>query len=55
MDSIVKYHLVNIGLFYSRNYDFGLFEDDNYKIIPEINIRCNKSKENKIVITVFQI
>jgi glycosyltransferase involved in cell wall biosynthesis len=31
MDSIVKYHLVNIGLFYSRNYDFGLFEDENYK------------------------
>ena len=31
IDSIVKYHLVNIGLFYSRNYDFGLFEDENYK------------------------
>lgn len=29
--SIVRYHLVNIGLFYSRNYDFGLFETENYK------------------------
>lgn len=28
--SIVRYHLVNIGLFYSRNYDFGLFETENY-------------------------
>jgi len=31
IDSIVKYHLVNLGLFYSRNYDFGLFENENYK------------------------
>lgn len=29
--SIIKYHLVNIGLFYSRNFDFGLFETENYK------------------------
>jgi glycosyltransferase involved in cell wall biosynthesis len=29
--SIIKYHLMNIGLFYSRNFDFGLFETENYK------------------------
>jgi glycosyltransferase involved in cell wall biosynthesis len=29
--SIIRYHLVNIGLLYSRNYDFGLFETENYK------------------------
>ncbi|MEM2144436.1 MAG: bifunctional glycosyltransferase/class I SAM-dependent methyltransferase [Candidatus Jordarchaeaceae archaeon] len=29
--SIIKYHLVNIGLFYSRNFDFGLFETENYR------------------------
>jgi len=29
--SILRYHLVNMGLFYSKNYDFGLFETDNYR------------------------
>jgi 2-polyprenyl-3-methyl-5-hydroxy-6-metoxy-1,4-benzoquinol methylase len=31
IQSIVRYHLVNLGLFYSRNFDFGLFETENYK------------------------
>src|SRR4030043_1092129 len=29
--SIIRYHLVNIGLFYSRNYDFNLFETESYR------------------------
>jgi glycosyltransferase involved in cell wall biosynthesis len=28
--SILRYHLVNLGLFYSKNYDFGLFETYHY-------------------------
>jgi len=31
IDSIMRYHLVNIGLFYSKNFDFDLFEADNYR------------------------
>jgi SAM-dependent methyltransferase len=31
VNSIIRYHLVNIGLFYSRNYDFELFETENYR------------------------
>lgn len=30
LKSIMKYHFVNMGFFYSRNFDFGLFETDNY-------------------------
>jgi glycosyltransferase involved in cell wall biosynthesis len=29
--AVVKYHLVKLGLFYQRNFDFGLFEEDNYQ------------------------
>ena len=29
--AIVKYKLVHLGLYYERNYDFGLFEDDKYQ------------------------
>lgn len=28
--SVVKYRLVNLGLYYERNYDFGLFEGPTY-------------------------
>jgi glycosyltransferase involved in cell wall biosynthesis/SAM-dependent methyltransferase len=28
--SVLSYHLVNLGIFYRRNFDFGLFETDNY-------------------------
>jgi glycosyltransferase involved in cell wall biosynthesis len=28
--AVLKYQLVNMGLFYQRNYDFGLFEADRY-------------------------
>ncbi|HEY4490676.1 MAG TPA: glycosyltransferase, partial [Acidobacteriota bacterium] len=28
--AVLKYQLVNLGLFYQRNYDFGLFEADRY-------------------------
>lgn len=31
IQSIMRYHLVNMGLFYSRNFDFGLFETENYQ------------------------
>ena len=31
VNSIIRYHLVNIGLFYSRNFDFALFETENYR------------------------
>jgi glycosyltransferase involved in cell wall biosynthesis len=31
INSIIRYHLVNIGLFYSRNFDFDLFETENYR------------------------
>ena len=31
VSSITRYHLVNIGLFYSKNFDFELFETDNYR------------------------
>ncbi len=31
VNSIIRYHLVNIGLFYSRNFDFNLFETENYR------------------------
>jgi len=29
--AVLQYHLVYLGLFYQRNYDFGLFEADNYQ------------------------
>lgn len=29
--AVIKYHLVNWGLFYERNLDFGVFEADNYQ------------------------
>jgi glycosyltransferase involved in cell wall biosynthesis len=29
--SVVKYNLVTLGLYYERNYDFFLFEGDNYQ------------------------
>lgn len=29
--SVVKYNLVKLGLYYERNYDFMLFEGDNYQ------------------------
>jgi glycosyltransferase involved in cell wall biosynthesis len=29
--AVLKYKLVNMGLFYQRNYDLGLFEIDNYQ------------------------
>lgn len=28
--SVFSYQLVNLGIFYRRNFDFGLFESDNY-------------------------
>ena len=28
--SVVSYKLVNLGIYYRRNFDFGLFESDNY-------------------------
>ena len=31
IQSIIRYHLVNMGLFYSRNFDFGLFETETYQ------------------------
>jgi glycosyltransferase involved in cell wall biosynthesis len=31
IQSILRYHLVNIGLFYSRNFDFALFESEKYQ------------------------
>src|SRR4030042_7116058 len=31
VNSIIRYHLVNIGLFYSRNFDFDLFETESYR------------------------
>ena len=31
VNSIMRYHLVNIGLFYSRNFDFDLFETESYR------------------------
>jgi len=31
MKAVVKYRLVNLGLFYQRNLDFGLFDTDNYQ------------------------
>jgi glycosyltransferase involved in cell wall biosynthesis len=30
MRSVFSYKLVNLGIFYRRNFDFGLFETDNY-------------------------
>jgi 2-polyprenyl-3-methyl-5-hydroxy-6-metoxy-1,4-benzoquinol methylase len=30
--SVFRYHLVNLGLFYSRNYDFNLFETENFHL-----------------------
>jgi len=30
IQSIIRYHLVNMGLFYSRNFDFTLFENEKY-------------------------
>ncbi|MCP2500554.1 MAG: bifunctional glycosyltransferase/class I SAM-dependent methyltransferase [Deltaproteobacteria bacterium] len=29
--SVIKYRLVNLGLYYERNYDFHLFEGENYQ------------------------
>ncbi|TFG59304.1 MAG: glycosyltransferase [Deltaproteobacteria bacterium] len=29
--SVIKYQLVNLGLYYERNYDFHLFEGENYQ------------------------
>jgi glycosyltransferase involved in cell wall biosynthesis len=29
--AVLKYQLVNLGLFYQRNYDFGLFESERYQ------------------------
>jgi glycosyltransferase involved in cell wall biosynthesis len=29
--SVIKYHIVNFGLYYDRNYDLHLFERDNYQ------------------------
>lgn len=29
--SVLRFRLVNLGLLYRRNYDFGLFETDNYQ------------------------
>ena len=29
--SVIKYNLVNLGLYYERNFDFLLFEGDNYQ------------------------
>lgn len=29
--SVLSYYLVQLGLFYQRNYDFGLFGEDNYQ------------------------
>ena len=31
IQSILRYHLVNIGLLYSKNFDFALFETENYQ------------------------
>jgi glycosyltransferase involved in cell wall biosynthesis len=31
IESILKYHAVTVGLFYSRNFDFALFETENYR------------------------
>jgi 2-polyprenyl-3-methyl-5-hydroxy-6-metoxy-1,4-benzoquinol methylase len=31
IQSIIRYHLVNIGLLYSKNFDFALFETENYQ------------------------
>ena len=31
-----------------------LFEDDTYKIIPELNIKSVKGKENHVKITVIE-
>ncbi|MBP7654558.1 methyltransferase domain-containing protein, partial [Candidatus Dependentiae bacterium] len=28
--AVIQYHLVNIGLYYQKNFDFGVFENDNY-------------------------
>lgn len=31
LKSVLSFHLVNLGLFYQRNYDFGLFDTENYQ------------------------
>jgi glycosyltransferase involved in cell wall biosynthesis len=31
IQSILRFHLVNMGLFYSRNFDFALFENEKYQ------------------------
>ncbi len=31
MKSVLKYRLVRLGLYYEPNFDFGLFEEDNYQ------------------------
>lgn len=28
--SVLRYHLVNLGIYYNRNFDFNLFENDNF-------------------------
>ena len=30
--AVVRYHLVNIGLYYRRNFDIGLFEDERFNL-----------------------
>ncbi|HON56176.1 MAG TPA: bifunctional glycosyltransferase/class I SAM-dependent methyltransferase, partial [bacterium] len=31
LKSVIRYKLVRLGIFYTRNFDFGIFENDNYQ------------------------